>query len=68
MIAGRIEHTAAGKPAVTQEARSVLQTRISASAKVGVGYYPSFARLRAGATSCEKAAPSPTVALCETSS
>lgn len=36
VIAGRIEHTAAGKP-------------------VGVGYYPSFARLRAGATSCEKA-------------
>ncbi|OLP96995.1 Major facilitator superfamily domain-containing protein 6 [Symbiodinium microadriaticum] len=35
VIAGRIEHTAAGKP-------------------VGVGYYPSFARLRAGATSCEK--------------
>eukprot|EP00439_Symbiodinium_sp_Y106_P048478 s377_g6.t1 len=36
VVAGRIEHTAGGKP-------------------VGVGYYPSFARLRAGATPYEKA-------------
>ncbi|CAE7320666.1 Mfsd6 [Symbiodinium natans] len=36
VIAGRIEHVAAGKP-------------------VGVGYYPAFGRLRAGATPTEEA-------------